>query len=71
MDAYSACRMASTGQAASEDCFSDERQRHAFVQRRDTCPFSGTLLPGGVENFLDDGLTIRVLVRENIAGDLN
>ena len=47
------------------------RAGHDFVQRCDARPFAGALLPGGVENFLDDGLSVGILVGKNIAGDLN
>ena len=58
-------------QAAREHSFADERQRDAFIQRRDARPLARALLTGGVEDLFYDGLTVGVLVRENIACDLN
>ena len=59
------------GQAARKHGFADERQRDALVQRCNARPLAGAFLPGSVENFLDDRLTVGILVGEDIAGDLN
>ena len=59
------------GQAARKHGFADERQRNALVQRCNARPLAGAFLPGSVENFLDDRLTVGILVGEDIAGDLN
>ena len=58
-------------QAARKDRFSDQRQRNAFVQCSDTCPLAGALLACGVENLLDDGLTVCIVICQNVAGDFN
>ena len=59
------------GQAARKHGFADERQRNALIQRRNARPLAGALLPGGIENLLDDGLSISVLVGKDIAGNLD
>ena len=84
MDAYSACRNVAIiflrrldalvfhgGQAARKHGFADERQRNALVQRCNARPLAGAFLPGSVEDFLDDGLAVGVLIGQNVAGDLN
>ena len=47
------------------------RAGHDFVQRCDARPLAGALLTGSIENLFHDGLTIRVFIGKNIAGDLN
>ena len=43
----------------------------ALVERGDARPFAGAFLAGSVEDFLDDGLTVGILIGQNVAGDLN
>ena len=59
------------GQASCKDRFTDERQRDALIESRNARPFAGAFLTGSVKNFLDDGLSVGILVGKNIAGDLN
>ena len=42
------------GETAGENGFADQRERLAFVERRNGSPFSGAFLPSGVENEIDD-----------------
>ena len=53
------------------DRFGNQRERVVFVDSRDDAPLAGAFLPGSVENFLDDGLTVGILVGKDIAGNLN
>lgn len=58
-------------QAAGEDSLTDQGDGHAEVQSVDGGPLAGTLLAGLVEDLLDEGSAIVVVVVENVTGDLN
>lgn len=59
------------GQAAGEDSLTDQGHGLAEVKSVDGGPLAGTLLAGLVEDLLNEGSAIVVVVVENIAGDLN
>ena len=58
-------------QAAREDSLADQSNGHAEVKGVDSGPLAGTLLASLVEDLLNEGSAIVVVVVENIAGDLN
>lgn len=58
-------------EAAREDRLADQSDRHAEVKSVDGGPFTGTLLAGLVEDLVNKGSTIVVVVAEDITGDLN
>lgn len=58
-------------EATREDSFTDEGDRHAEVEGVDGSPLSGTLLTGLVEDLLNEGCAVLVVVLEDITGDLN
>lgn len=58
-------------QAAGEDSLTDQGDGHAEVQSVDGGPLAGTLLAGLVEDLLNEGSAVVVVVVENITGDLN
>jgi hypothetical protein len=57
--------------ATREDGFTDKSDGHAEVESVDGSPLSGTLLAGLVENLLNEGCAVLVIVLENITGDFN
>lgn len=56
---------------AREDSFTDKSDRHAEVEGVDGSPLSGTLLTGLVEDLLDKGCAVLIVVLEDITGDFN
>jgi hypothetical protein len=58
-------------EATREDSFTDKSDRHAEVEGVDGGPLSGTLLTGLVEDLLNKGCAIFVVVLEDITGDFN
>ena len=58
-------------QATSEDGLADQGDGHALVQGIDGGPLSGTLLAGGVEDLLDNGGSVVVVLAENVTSDLD
>ncbi len=59
------------GEAAREDALADERDGHAEVERGDGGPLAGAFLAGGVEDLVDHGLAVVVLLGEDLGGDLD
>lgn len=57
--------------ATREDSFTDKGDRHTKVEGIDGGPLSGTLLTGLVENLLNEGCAVLIVVLENIAGNFN
>lgn len=58
-------------EAAREDRLADQGDGHAEVKGVDGGPLSGTLLAGLVEDLVDEGSAVGVVVVENITGDFN
>ena len=59
------------GQTSSEDSLANERHGLAHVQRVDRSPLAGTLLACGIEDLLDEGSAVLIVVVEDVAGDLD
>lgn len=60
------------GEAAGEDGLGDQGHGHAEVERVDGGPLAGSLLAGGVEDLLEEGLAVGlVVVVHDVAGDLD
>ena len=57
--------------AAGEDSLADEGYGLAEVKSVDGGPLAGTLLAGRVEDLLEEGSAILVVVVHDVAGDLN
>ena len=57
--------------AAGEDSLADESHGLAEVKGVDGGPLAGTLLASRVEDLLDEGSAILVVVVHDVAGDLN
>jgi hypothetical protein len=57
--------------APREDSFTDEGDRHAEVEGVDGGPLSGTLLTGIVQDLLDEGCAVLIVVLEDITGNFN
>lgn len=58
-------------ETAGEDGFADQGNGHAEIEGVDSSPLSSTLLAGLVENLLNKGSAVIVVVLEDVAGDLN
>jgi hypothetical protein len=58
-------------EAAGEDSLADQGDRHAEVQSVDGGPLAGALLASLVEDLVNKGSAIVVVVVEDITGDLN
>lgn len=58
-------------QATGEDSLTDQGDGHAEVQSVDGSPLAGTLLASLVEDLLDEGSAVVVVIVEDIAGDLD
>ena len=57
--------------AAGVDGLGHEGDRRAEVERVDDCPFAGSFLTGGIEDFVHERRAVGVFLGENIAGDLD
>lgn len=58
-------------EATREDSFTDKSDGHAEVEGVDGGPFSSTLLTSLVEDLLNEGCAVLVVVLEDITSDLN
>ena len=58
-------------EAAREDSLTDQGDGHAEVESVDGGPLAGTLLASLVEDLLDHGDTVLVIVVQDVTGDLN
>jgi len=58
-------------QAARKHRFGNQGERDAKVERRDAGPLARALLPGRVEDFIDNGLAVFVVEPEDVAGDFD
>lgn len=56
---------------AAQDGLGNQGDGHAEVQRVDGSPLAGALLAGLVEDLLDEGLAVIVVVVHDVAGDFN
>src|SRR5687767_7424757 len=59
------------GKAASQDGLGDQGDRHAEVKGVDSGPLASTLLAGLVEDLLNKGLAILVVVVHDVTSDLD
>jgi len=59
------------GQAAGEDGLADESYGLAHVEGVDSGPLAGTLLASRVEDLLEEGSAVLVVVVHDVAGDLD
>lgn len=59
------------GQAAGEDSLADESHGLTLVKGVDGGPLAGTLLASRVEDLLEEGSAVLVVVVHNVAGDLD
>lgn len=60
-----------SGQASGENGLTDQSDGATQVEGVDGSPLSGTLLTGLVEDLGDDGLSVVVVLSENVSSDLD